>query len=65
MKLNFLNRPIKFETMKEFQTFENILQVIKNEELEKYNQLLHRIRSIDTEFRVKEYFILFNFFDFC
>ncbi len=55
IKLDFLNREIKFETIEEFQTLENILQVIKNEELGKYNQLLHRIRSIDAEFEVKEY----------
>jgi len=43
-KLDFINRENNFETIE-----------IKNDEFVKYNQLLHRIRSIYTEFEVKEY----------
>lgn len=43
------------ETIEDFQTLENILQIMKNEELGNYNRLLHRIRSIDAEFKVNKY----------
>ena len=51
-KLDFLNREIKFKNLEEFQIFERVFQVIKNDELPKYNQLLHRMRLITTEFEV-------------
>ncbi|CAF1221360.1 unnamed protein product [Rotaria sordida] len=55
IKLDFLNREIEFKTFEEFQTFENILQIIKNDELSKYNQLLHQLRSIDVELKTLQF----------
>ncbi len=54
-KLDFLYREINLETIGDFQRFENLLQIMKNEELVNCKQLLHRIRSIDAEFKVNEY----------
>ncbi|CAF3624454.1 unnamed protein product [Rotaria sp. Silwood1] len=54
-KLDLLNREVKFRNVEEFQTFENNLQIIKHDELSKYNQLLHQLRSIDIELKVKEH----------
>jgi predicted nucleic acid-binding Zn-ribbon protein len=45
---------MKFKTSEEFQTFESIIQVIKHEEYPVYNRVLHRMRSIDAEFEVKQ-----------
>ncbi len=63
-KLDFLHREVQFQTMEEIQTFENILHIIKNDELGKYNQLLQRLRSIDAKFEVKKSSIFpdFSFF---
>ncbi|CAF4468439.1 unnamed protein product [Rotaria socialis] len=54
-KLDFLNREIKFKTLEEFETFEKFSYVLKNDELSKYNQLLHQLRSIDEEFKTFQY----------
>ncbi len=63
-KLDFLHREVQFQTMEEIQTFENILHIIKNDELGKYNQLLQRLRSIDAKFEVKKIFNLPRFLVF-
>jgi hypothetical protein len=63
-KLDFLHREVQFQTMEEIQTFENILHIIKNDELGKYNQLLQRLRSIDAKFEVKKIFSLPRFLFF-
>ncbi len=55
LKLDFLNHDIKFQTIEEFQIFENLLQIIKNEQLINYNQSLHRIKLINNEFKVNKY----------
>lgn len=46
---------MKFQTIEEFQIFENLLQIIKNEQLINYNQSLHRIKLINNEFKVNKY----------
>ena len=51
--MNFLHREITFHKIEEYQTFENLLQMMKNEELGNYQRVLHRIQSIDTEFQVE------------
>lgn len=51
--MNFLHREITFHKIEEYQTFENLLQIMKNEELETYQRVLHRIQSIDAEFQVE------------
>ncbi|CAF4657430.1 unnamed protein product, partial [Rotaria sp. Silwood1] len=54
-KLDLLNREVKFRNVEEFQTFENNLQIIKHDELSKYNQLLHQLRSIDIELKTLQF----------
>ena len=52
VKLEFLNREIKFRTLDEIKTYQDVLQVIKNDEMNKYQQILYRMRSIDAEYEV-------------
>lgn len=66
-KLDFLNSEIKFKRLNEIQAYEDALQVIRHEEMKKYLQILHRMRSIDAEFEVNSFstrFISFKFHRF-
>ncbi len=64
IKLDFLNSEIKFKNLNEIETYENVLQVIRHDEMKKYNKILHRMRSIDAEFEVQKIKFLFLFFIF-
>ncbi|CAF0957414.1 unnamed protein product [Adineta steineri] len=50
IKLDFLNSEIKFKSLNEIESYENILQVIRHDEMNNFNKILHRMRSIDAEF---------------
>lgn len=62
-KIDFLNSEIKFHNLNDIQTYENVLQVIRHDEMKKFKKILHRMRSIDAEFEVrkKKRIILFFF----
>ncbi len=44
---------MKFKNLNDIETYENVLHVIRHDEMKKYNQILHRMRSIDAEYEVK------------
>ncbi|CAF3366844.1 unnamed protein product [Rotaria socialis] len=49
-KLDFLNREIKFKTLEEIQSYQSVLQAIRHNEMNQYNKVLCRMRSIDADF---------------
>lgn len=61
-KIDFLNSEIKFKNLHDIQTYENVLQVIRHDEMKKYNKILHRMRSIDAEFEVRLFITSYLFF---
>ncbi|CAF0847061.1 unnamed protein product [Rotaria sordida] len=54
IKLDFLNREIKFKSIDEIETYQSVLQAIKQDEMNQYNKVLHRMRSIDAEFETSQ-----------
>ena len=44
---------MKFKTIDDIQRYQDVLQTIRNDEMQRYHKILLRMRSIDAEFEVK------------
>ena len=49
-KLDFLNSEMKFKNLKDIEMYDNVLYVIRHDEMKEYLNVLHRMRSIDAEY---------------